>query len=103
MANSLFLDGTIGETLKWRLHPLIHTIAPETSAQDVEKKKAEPKTPHFLSLNQDIVAWSQEEKCRLKYEIFSQSKRSTELFSAFGCEWLYGSSHRLYRVWSGKG
>jgi hypothetical protein len=25
-------------------------------AQDVEKKKAEPKTPHFLSLNQDIVA-----------------------------------------------
>ena len=25
-------------------------------AQDVGKKKAEPKTPHFLSLNQDIVA-----------------------------------------------
>jgi hypothetical protein len=23
-------------------------------------KKAEPATPHFLSLNQDIVAWSQE-------------------------------------------
>jgi hypothetical protein len=41
------------------LHPLIHTIAPETSAQDVEKKKAELKTPHFLSLNQDIVARSQ--------------------------------------------
>jgi hypothetical protein len=31
-------------------------------AQDVEKKKAEPRTPHFLSLNQDIVTWSQEEK-----------------------------------------
>jgi hypothetical protein len=34
----------------------------ETSAQDIEKKKAEPKTPHFLSLKQDIVAWSQEAK-----------------------------------------
>jgi hypothetical protein len=41
----------------------------KTSAQDVEKKKAEPKTPHFLSSNQDIVAWSQEEKCGLKYVI----------------------------------
>jgi hypothetical protein len=40
--------------------------SPETSAQDVEKKKAEPRTPHFLSLNQDIVALSQEEKFRLK-------------------------------------
>jgi len=28
-------------------------------------------TPHFLSLNQDIVAWSQEEKCGLKYAIHS--------------------------------
>jgi hypothetical protein len=27
------------------------------------QKKAEPRTPHLLSLNQDIVAWSQEEKC----------------------------------------
>jgi hypothetical protein len=52
-----------------KLHPLIHTIAPETLAQDVEKKKAELKTPHFLSLNQDIVAWSQKEKCGLKYVI----------------------------------
>jgi hypothetical protein len=42
---------------------------PEISAQEVEKKKAEPKTPHFLSLNQDIVAWSQEKKCGLKYDI----------------------------------
>jgi hypothetical protein len=32
-------------------------------------KKAEPKTPHLLSLNQYIVAWSQEEKCELKYVI----------------------------------
>jgi hypothetical protein len=24
-------------------------------------------TPHLLSLNQDIVAWSQEGKCGLKY------------------------------------
>jgi len=27
-------------------------------AQDIEKKKAEPKTPHFFGSNQDIVAWS---------------------------------------------
>ena len=53
---------------KCRPHPLIHTPL-EISAQDVEKKKAEPRTPHFLSLNQDIVAWSQEAKCRLKYEM----------------------------------
>jgi hypothetical protein len=26
-------------------------------------EKAEPRTPHFLSLNQDIVACSQEVKC----------------------------------------
>jgi len=51
MANSLFLDGTIGETLKWRLHPLIYTFPTRNPAQDIEKKKAEPKTPHFLSLN----------------------------------------------------
>ena len=25
----------------------------------LRRKKAERKTPHFLSLNQDIVAWSQ--------------------------------------------
>ena len=29
-------------------------------------KKAEPKTPHFLSLNQNIVVRSQDEKCGLK-------------------------------------
>jgi hypothetical protein len=40
-----------------------------TQAQDVEKKKAEPKAPHFLSLSQDIVASSQEGKCELKYVI----------------------------------
>ena len=33
----------------------------------IQQKKAEPKTPHFLNLNQDIVAGSQEEKCGLKY------------------------------------
>ena len=49
-----------------KLHPLIHTLPPRTSAPDVEKKKAEPKTPHFLSLNQDIVAWSQKRKCGLR-------------------------------------
>jgi len=44
-------------------------------------KKAEPRTPHFLSLNQDIVAWSQNEKCRLKYVMFTQSKIPTELLA----------------------
>ena len=39
--------------------------------QDWSIKNAEPKTPHFLSLNQDIVAWSQEEKCGLKYEMLN--------------------------------
>ena len=50
-----------------RLHPLIHTLLDFTLVQNVEKKKAEPGTPHFLSLSQDIVAGSQEEKCGLKY------------------------------------
>ena len=39
--------------------------------QMLRRKKAEPKTPHFLSLNQDIVAWPQEEKCELKYVIYT--------------------------------
>jgi len=40
------------------LHPLIHTSLGFAQAQDVEKKKAEPMTPHFFSLKQDIVACS---------------------------------------------
>ena len=39
------------------LHPLIHTPLGFAQAQNVEKKKAEPRTPHFLSLKQDIVVW----------------------------------------------
>ena len=35
----------------------------------LRSKNAESKTPHFRSLNQDIVAWSQEGKCGLKYVI----------------------------------
>jgi hypothetical protein len=41
--------------------------------QDVEQKKAEPKTPHFLSLIQDIVASPQDEKCGLKYDRYNFS------------------------------
>jgi hypothetical protein len=41
---------------KFVLHPLIQTFLKFNQAQDVENKKAEPRTPHFLSLNQDIVA-----------------------------------------------
>ena len=56
------------------LHPLIHTFPPEVSVQDVENKKAQAKTPHFLSLKQDIVAGSQEKKCELKYVIYIQGR-----------------------------
>jgi hypothetical protein len=35
----------------------------------LRRKKAERKTPHFLSSNQDIVASPQDEKCELKYVI----------------------------------
>jgi hypothetical protein len=38
------------------------------------RKKAEPKTPHFLSLHQNIVAGSQEQKCELKYVIHTSDK-----------------------------
>jgi len=46
-ANSLFLGGIAGETLKWRLHPLIHTLLGFAQAQDVEKKKSEVKNSAF--------------------------------------------------------
>ena len=60
---------------KWDcgLHPLIHTFLKFNLAQDVEKKKTEPKTPHFFRLNRDIVAGAQKGKCRLKYVIHSPS------------------------------
>jgi hypothetical protein len=51
------------------LHPLIHTLLELTQAQDVEKKKAELKTPHFFGLNLHIVPWSKDAKWGLKYEI----------------------------------
>jgi hypothetical protein len=54
---------------------------PWTLAQGVEKKEAESKTPHFLSLNQDIVAWSQNEKCRLKYDMLSPTRKVGEFVS----------------------
>ena len=69
------------ERANWRSHPLIHTFAPETLAQDVGKKKAEPKTSHFLSLNIDIVTRPQEAECGLKYEISSFQIKRTEPFS----------------------
>jgi hypothetical protein len=49
---------------KCGLHPLIHTLLESNLAQNLEEKKAEPGTPHSLSLNQDIVARSQEAKWR---------------------------------------
>jgi hypothetical protein len=41
----------------------------------LKRKKAEPRTPHFFSLNQDIVASSQEEKWGLKYVIHSRGDK----------------------------
>jgi hypothetical protein len=52
------------------LHPLIRTWLEFDLAQNVENKKAESNTPHFLSLNQDIVSGSQDEECGLKYVSF---------------------------------
>jgi hypothetical protein len=51
-----YFDRDLSE--KCELHPLIHTLLEFNLAQDAEKKKAEPVTPHFLSLNPDIVAES---------------------------------------------
>jgi hypothetical protein len=48
-------------------------------------KNTEPRTPHFLNLNQDIVASSQDEKCGLKYDIFSQYQKPIEILSASNC------------------
>jgi hypothetical protein len=53
------------------LHPLIHSLLKFTLSQDVEKKKAEPRTPHFLSSNQDVVANQKYQECELKYVINS--------------------------------
>jgi len=73
------LGGANREVAKCELHPLIHTRLEFAPVQNVGKKKAESKTPHLLNLNQDIVAWSQEEKCGLKYVMFTQSRNSTKL------------------------
>jgi hypothetical protein len=48
------------------IYVTISQSPPETSVLDAQKKKAEPKTPHFPSLNQDIVAWSQGAKVWIK-------------------------------------
>jgi len=48
------------------LHPLIHTPQKFAKAKDVEKKKAETRTPDLHCSNQDIVARSQEQKWGLK-------------------------------------
>jgi hypothetical protein len=51
------------EGWKQTVDPLIHTFPTKISAPDVEMKKAEPVTPHFLNLGQDIVVGSKDEKC----------------------------------------
>ena len=56
-----------GEGADCALHPLIHTFPFLNSAQDIEKKKAEPKTPHFLGSNQDMH--EQQSYKRFRYRI----------------------------------
>ena len=71
----------------------------------IQQKKAEQRTPHFLSLNQDIVAWSQEVKCGLKYVIYiprvlmEQKKAEPKLRMVFG-KWvvLYRGMTKFGRV-----
>jgi hypothetical protein len=55
-----------------------------------EHKKAEPVTPHLLSLNQDIVAWSQGGKCGLKYVIhISGGPGWTSVEHTYNDQWNY--------------
>ena len=53
------------------LHPLIHISPGFAQVQDVEKKRVEPRTAHFLKFNQNIVARPEEEKWGLKYVMHS--------------------------------
>jgi hypothetical protein len=46
------MAGSVALVTNCALHPLIHTFASGKSAQDVEKKKAERRTPHFIGLSQ---------------------------------------------------
>ena len=50
-----------------------HFTHQEAQHKILKSKIAEPGTPHFLSLYQDIVAWSQDEKCGLKYDIHTST------------------------------
>jgi len=67
----------------------------------LRRKKAEPETPHFLSLSQDIVARSQEEKCELKYDICClKTKKATKKIipgarMKFAMIVLFGLSYEL--------
>jgi hypothetical protein len=61
-------------------------------AQDIGKKKAEPRTPHFFSLNQDIVPWSQKEKCRVCNLHFPKQKGRAIADSTF-TRFLSKSNH----------
>jgi len=51
-----------------------HFTPQEPQHKVLRRKKAEPRTPHFLSLNQDIVARSQTGKWGLKYDTHTLGK-----------------------------
>ncbi len=75
--------GVKREIAKCQLHPLIHTFLKFNLAQDVEKKRAERKTQLLLSLDQDIVAWSQGQECGLKYVIHAPGRSVEKESSRF--------------------
>jgi hypothetical protein len=44
-ANRLFVGESTGETLKWRLHPLIHTLLESNLAPDIAACQFKEKAP----------------------------------------------------------
>ena len=46
---------SVGVKFPRATRPLIHTLLKSTLPQDLEKKKAESRTPHFHGLDQDKV------------------------------------------------
>jgi hypothetical protein len=68
LPRKICLQGTTGAKL-WITSLNSHFRRQKGQHKMLRRKKTEPRTPHFLSLNQDIVAGSQGGKCGLKYVI----------------------------------
>jgi hypothetical protein len=59
-------EGQSDPRLQQAIHEISGLATQLLQTQCQTTKKAESVTPHFLRLNQDIVGWSLEVKCRLK-------------------------------------